>query len=93
MNINLVTREELMQEIKALHDRIEKLEKAAAGPKTEKLLTSREAAAYLRITPESLSRIRRRGAIKGLKLNEKEYAYDMQQLNQYLTRYNKPIPQ
>lgn len=72
--------------------RIEQLEAAQPAPKVQKLLTSREAAYYLRIAPESLSRIRRRGGIAGLKLNEKEYAYDIQQLNEYLIRYNKPIP-
>lgn len=88
--IQVVTYDEFTAAVSGLREEINRLRALlpATAPESQ-LLTASEAAAYLRITPEGLRRARREGRVKGVKANEKEYAYYLSDLDAYLRRYNK----
>jgi excisionase family DNA binding protein len=83
-------------EWKALLADVEQLKREAAAtkataslPQPDHLLTVRQAAAYLSITPEGIRKARRAGRIAGLRLNEKEWGFRESELDRYLNRYNR----
>jgi hypothetical protein len=86
---SIVTYEEFTAVISDLKSEIERLRNLIPPPQTSPLMTPREAADYCRITPESLNRVRRSGRLRGVKANEKEYAYYQHELDAYLKRYNR----
>lgn len=73
--------------------RLERLEEAeqqrgeeqAARPADE-VLSVRQAAAYLGVTPEGIRKARRAGRIKGVHINEKEWGFYTSELQRYLNR-------
>lgn len=79
----------LLNEVARLRSEVEKLSGPAAPP--DRLLNVREAAKYLRLTPEGVRRARRDGRLKGVHLNEKEWGFYLSELTRYLTRYNRPL--
>lgn len=79
----------LLNEVARLRREVEKL----SGPPTppDRLMKVREAATHLHITPEGLRKARRKGRVKGVRINEKEWGFYLSELNRYLTRYNRPL--
>ena len=63
-----------------------------APPPPDRLLTVRQAAAYLNISPEGVRKARRAGRLTGLHLNEKEWGFFESELTRHLNRYNRPLP-
>jgi len=55
----------------------------------DRLHNVREAAHYLRLTPEGVRKARRQGRLTGVHLNEKEWGFRQSELDRYLTRYNR----
>ncbi|NML67856.1 helix-turn-helix domain-containing protein [Hymenobacter sp. RP-2-7] len=55
----------------------------------DRLLNVREAAHYLRLTPEGVRKARRQGRLSGVHLKEKEWGFRQSELDRYLTRYNR----
>ena len=55
----------------------------------DEILTVRQAAALLKVTPEGLRRARRAGRVKGVLLNEKEWGFYTSELHRYLNRCNR----
>ena len=65
-------------------------ETAATSPAaSDRVLKVREAAAYLRLTPEGLRKARRQRRLAGVRINEKEWGFCLSELNRYLLRYNR----
>lgn len=56
---------------------------------SDRILNVREAAHYLRLKPEGVRNVRRKGRLTGLHLNEKEWGFRQSELDRYLTRYNR----
>jgi hypothetical protein len=54
-----------------------------------KVLTKEQAAKHCRLGLHGLSEARRKGRIKAVKINAKEYGYRLEDCNQYLERYQK----
>lgn len=79
----------------AQEDRISDLEiivKAVReAPVEDKLHTVREAADFLRMEPDSLRKARRKGRIKGIPINDKEWGFYRSELERYLKRYNRTL--
>lgn len=77
----------LVAEVEQLKQTVAQL---APPPKLpDRLLNVREAAHYLRLTPEGVRNARRRGRLRGVHLNEKEWGFRQSELDRYLTRYNR----
>jgi len=55
----------------------------------DRLRNVREAAHYLRLTPEGVRKARRQGRLSGVHLNEKEWGFRESELDRYLRRYNR----
>lgn len=89
MQLNVVSYEEFNAAVSGLRDEIKYLRSLLPAVESPKLLTPSEAADYCRISVESLNRARRDGRVKGLKANEKQYAYTIADLDVYLKRYYK----
>lgn len=74
-------------------ERIENLEQMAKvvmdPPKTNKLLTVKEAASRLHMTPEGVRKARRQGRLTGKRINEKEWGFYELELDRCLHRYNR----
>jgi pyrrolidone-carboxylate peptidase len=87
--LDIVSRDEFNAVVIPLLSRLESLEAQLRKQEPKALLSAKEAAAMCRITPESLARARRDGRIKGVKANEKEYAYYQHDLEAYLNRYQR----
>lgn len=62
---------------------------AASPPAPDRILKVREAASYLRLTPEGIRKARRQGRVFGVRINEKEWGFRQSELNRYLTRYHR----
>ncbi|GAA4388967.1 helix-turn-helix domain-containing protein [Hymenobacter koreensis] len=62
---------------------------APPPPAPDRILKVREAAAYLRLTPEGLRKARRQGRLAGVRINEKEWGFRQSELARYLTRYHR----
>ena len=81
-----------VQRLKAM----EEAKKPAPAP-PDRLFNVREAAEYLRFTPEGIRKARRAGRLTGVRLNEKEWGFYESELTRYLNRYNRrqlpPMPQ
>ena len=95
MQVALLVPEQEWQQLLADVQRLKATE--ATTPKVaptppDRLLTVREAAAYLRLKPDGVRKARRAGRISGIKLNEKEWGFRESELNRYLTRYNRQLP-
>ena len=56
-----------------------------------KIFTSSEAAAFLKMKPQSLIRARARGGIKGKLINGREYGYEYIELKNYTRGAHKKI--
>ena len=82
-------------EWRALAAEVEQLKQTVARlapPATslpDRILNVREAAHYLRLTPEGVRKARRQGRLTGLRLNEKEWGFRQSELDRYLARYNR----
>jgi hypothetical protein len=80
----------LLATIEKLEQRIATLESPPAPPTPpDRLLTVRQAAAYLNLKPEGVRNARRAGRLFGVMLNEKEWGFYESELNRYLNRYNR----
>jgi hypothetical protein len=77
----------LLARLEKLEQRITALESPPAPP--DRLLTVRQAAARLSITPEGVRKARRAGRLRGVKLNEKEWGFYESELSRYLSRYHR----
>ncbi|TDN39295.1 DNA-binding protein [Hymenobacter sp. UV11] len=53
------------------------------------VLTVRQAAAHIGLTPEQLRRARRAGKLQGVRLNEKDFGYRRRDLDAYPRRYHR----
>ncbi|WP_345125996.1 helix-turn-helix domain-containing protein [Hymenobacter antarcticus] len=76
--------------------RLERLEKAVQQQAKEtevlppdEILTVRQAAARLGMTPEGIRKARRAGRLKGVRINEKEWGFYTTELHRYQNRYNR----
>jgi len=72
--------------------RIEKLESLTAPPPekpTERILNVREAANYLRMTPEGIRNARRQQRLRGFLLNEKCWGFHQSELERYKKRHHR----
>lgn len=58
-------------------------------PAPDRILTVREAAAFLRLTPEGLRKARRKGRVQGVRINEKSWGFRLSELVRYLRRYHR----
>jgi hypothetical protein len=77
----------LVAEVEQLKQTVAHLAPPAKLP--DRILNVREAAHYLRLTPEGVRKARRKGRLTGLHLNEKEWGFRQSELDRYLTRYNR----
>jgi hypothetical protein len=77
----------LVAEVKQLKQTVAQLAPPTKLP--DRLLNVREAAHYLRLTPEGVRKARRQGRLTGVHLNEKEWGFRQSELDRYLTRYNR----
>lgn len=87
----------LLNEVARLRTEVEKLSPPAAPPTLpDRILNVREAAQYLRLTPEGVRKGRRKGRLQGVRINEKSWGFRLSELNRYLTRYRRlpggPLP-
>ena len=95
MQVALLVPEQEWQLLLADVQRLKATESAMpkpAPPAPDPLLTVRQAAAYLNISPEGVRKARRAGRLSGLRLNEKEWGFRESELNRHLNRYNRPLP-
>ena len=76
-----------VQRLKALEDAT----KPASAP-PDRLFNVREAAEYLRFTPEGIRKARRAGRLSGVRLNEKEWGFRLSELDRYVKRYHRQLP-
>ena len=102
MQVALLVPEQEWRQLLADVQRLKEFE--AAAPKTpptppDRLFTVREAAEYLRFTPEGIRKARRAGRLSGVRLNEKEWGFRLSELDRYVKRYHRqrhsasPAPQ
>jgi hypothetical protein len=77
----------LVAEVEQLKQTVVQLAPPAKLP--DRLHNVREAAHYLRLTPEGVRKARRQGHLSGGHLNEKEWGFRQSELDRYLTRYNR----
>lgn len=77
----------LVAEVEQLKQTVAQLAPPAKLP--DRLYTVREAAHYLRLTPEGVRRAQREGRLAGVHLNEKEWGFRQSELDRYLIRYNR----
>lgn len=62
----------------------------APSPKLpNRLHNMREAAHYLRLTPEGVRKARQQGRLTGVHLNEKEWGFRQSELDRCLMHYNR----
>lgn len=66
---------------------------APPPPAPDRILKVREAATYLRLTPEGLRKARRKGRVAGVRINEKEWGFRQSELARYLRRYHRLLPE
>ncbi|MFD2785364.1 helix-turn-helix domain-containing protein [Hymenobacter rubripertinctus] len=94
MQVALLVPEQEWQQLLADVQRLKATESATkpAPPPPDRLLTVRQAAAHLNISPEGVRKARRAGRLSGLRLNEKEWGFRESELNRHLNRYNRPLP-
>ena len=57
----------------------------------DRLFNVREAAEYLRFTPEGIRKARRAGRLTGVRLNEKEWGFRLSELDRYVKRYHRQL--
>ena len=76
-----------VQRLKALEDAT----KPTPAP-PDRLFNVREAAEYLRFTPEGIRKARRAGRLSGVRLNEKEWGFRLSELDRYVKRYHRQLP-
>ena len=75
-----------VQRLKAM----EEAKKPAPAP-PDRLFNVREAAEYLRFTPEGIRKARRAGRLTGVRLNEKEWGFRLSELDRYVKRYHRQL--
>ncbi|WP_035558049.1 helix-turn-helix domain-containing protein [Hymenobacter sp. IS2118] len=95
MQVALLVPEQEWRQLLADVQRLKEFE--AAAPKTpptppDRLFTVREAAEYLRFTPEGIRKARRAGRLTGVRLNEKEWGFRLSELDRYVKRYHRQLP-
>ena len=83
---------QLVADVQRLKSSEAEVQAAQARPAPDPLLTVRQAAAFLNITPEGIRKARRAGRLTGVKLNEKEWGFRESELTRYLSRYNRQHP-
>ena len=95
MQVALLVPEQEWRQLLADVQRLKATEASTAqpAPAPDRLLTVRQAATYLNITPEGVRKCRRAGRLSGVRINEKEWGFRESELNRYLTRYNRQLPQ
>ncbi len=95
MQVALLVPEQEWRQLLADVQRLKATEANTAQPvpPPDRLLTVRQAATYLNITPEGVRKGRRAGRLSGVRINEKEWGFRESELNRYLTRYNRQLPQ
>jgi len=96
MQVALLVPEQEWQQLLADVQRLKAFEAAAPKPApapANRLLTVRQAADFLGLTPEGIRKARRAGRLTGVRLNEKEWGFYESELTRYLARYNRrPLP-
>jgi len=66
-------------------DKLEQVEqeRQTPPPAPDKILTTRQAAAYIGLSEDALRRARRAGRLKGVRLNEKDWGFNQSALDAY----------
>ena len=65
---------------------------ATTPTQSDNVLTVRQAASLLGMSPDSLRKARRAGRVKGVRINEKEWGFRESELTRYQNRYNRNWP-
>ena len=81
---------QLLADVQRLKASEEATKPAPAPP--DRLFNVREAAEYLRFTPEGIRKARRAGRLSGVRLNEKEWGFRLSELDRYVKRYHRQLP-
>ena len=81
---------QLLADVQRLKAQEEANKPALAPP--DRLFNVREAAEYLRFTPEGIRKARRAGRLTGVRLNEKEWGFRLSELDRYVKRYHRQLP-
>lgn len=68
-----------------------KLVQVEENIETNKIYTSSQAAAFLKIKPQSLIRARGKGRIKGKLIDGREYGYEYEELKKYVRGAHKKV--
>ncbi|MGI4886480.1 MAG: helix-turn-helix domain-containing protein [Janthinobacterium lividum] len=95
MQVALLVPEHEWRQLLADVQRLKALEAASAPAPAppDRLFNVREAAEYLRFTPEGIRKARRAGRLAGVRLNEKEWGFRLSELDRYVKRYHRqPLP-
>ena len=80
---------QLLADVQRLKAQEEANKPAPAPP--DRLFNVREAAEYLRFTPEGIRKARRAGRLSGVRLNEKEWGFRLSELDRYVKRYHRQL--
>lgn len=94
MQVALLVPEREWRQLLADVQRLKALEAATkpAPAPPDRLFNVREAAEYLRFTPEGIRKARRAGRLSGVRLNEKEWGFRLSELDRYVKRYHRQLP-
>jgi hypothetical protein len=83
---------QLVADVQRLKSSEAETQAAQPRPAPDQLLTVRQTATFLNLTPEGIRKARRTGRLTGVKLNEKEWGFRESELTRYLSRYNRQLP-
>lgn len=94
MQVALLVPEQEWHQLLADVQRLKASEEAArpAPALPDRIFNVREAAEYLRFTPEGIRKARRAGRLSGVRINEKEWGFRLSELDRYVKRYNRQLP-
>ena len=73
-------------------ERLEAQQQTAAGPATDDILTTNEAAELLGLSPEAVRCARRAGRLPGIRRDEKSFGFRRSIVEAYPRRYMRPVP-
>ena len=89
MNRVVIIPEQEFETLVARIERLEELTRPVPVTVPEKVLNVREAADYLRMTPEGIRKARRQKRLGGFLLNEKCWGFHQSELERYKKRHHR----